>query len=163
MLRPLLLVAAVAAGAALIWVALRPATSGQRQSSNLEHAQSKPAISAAPDRERGTPTHERPLAPRPLAPIASEAAPTAAAATTEPEDGSTVRVVIRTKPDGARFFLDGKRVGKAPFTVDLPKGKVQRYSVWLEGYGARAVVVDGSDRDILLGLVREAPDATPAR
>lgn len=161
-LRPTLLVAAVLVGALLIWIAMRPSSTGRQRPDERAGGSPYPATPPAPARASAPPGRERPLAPSPVeAPTAATVA-SAAASGAAADEASTLRVVLRTKPDGARIFLDGRRVGNSPLTVDLPRGKVRRYSVWLEGYVMRAVVVDGSEPELLLGLVPEAPPPAPA-
>ncbi len=161
-LRPTLLGAAVLVGALLIWVAMRPSSSGRPRPEERVGGSPGPATPPAPARASGPPGRERPLAPSPGAASTPVSVASAVASRAVADEASTVRVVIRTKPDRARIFLDGRRVGNSPLAVDLPRGKVRRYSVWLEGHAMRAVVVDGSAPEILLGLVPEAPPPAPA-
>jgi hypothetical protein len=147
-LRPVLVGLAVATGCVFLWLAMRPADPGASATAISMGAPRSPMASAPAAAGRG-------VAPAPVAApalIGSGEDPAAGAPDAQ-ANGATMRVVIRTKPEGARFYLDGKRMGAAPLTVDLPRGKVLRYSVWLNGYGTRVVVVDGSEREMEVGLV----------
>jgi TolB-like protein len=66
------------------------------------------------------------------------------------------RVVIRTRPEGARLSIDGKSVGRSPLDVTLTGGR-HTVRVNMEGYDPTErtlTVVAGVDENLELDLVR---------
>jgi serine/threonine protein kinase len=81
---------------------------------------------------------------KPVAVTPSKAAPQT------PSNGETGTLVVESRPDGATIFLDGKRIGTTPLTLDV---KVGQYTVGLDipGYKrwASTVKVTSGDRSRL--------------
>jgi hypothetical protein len=58
------------------------------------------------------------------------------------------------------LFWHGKAVGTCPFVLELQPGEKHAYELGMPGYVTRKVVLDGSKREISIGL-RPEP-ASPA-
>ena len=85
---------------------------------------------------------------------ADSAAPKAAspAASASPDTAGTYKVTLTSVPPKVQFYRFGKRVGVAPFVLELPNGERRSYEAGLTGYVTRKVVVDGSKREIKVSL-----------
>jgi hypothetical protein len=81
---------------------------------------------------------------KPVAVTPSKAAPQT------PSKGETGTLVVDSRPDGATIFLDGKRIGTTPLTLDV---KVGQYTVGLDipGYKrwASTVKINSGERSRL--------------
>jgi hypothetical protein len=76
---------------------------------------------------RATPAPGRGAANRAATPPAKAAAPTAA----KPESGS---LVVESRPSGASVYLDGRRVGTTPLTLDTIKAGQYTIGLDIDGY-----------------------------
>jgi len=70
----------------------------------------------------------------------------------------TVPVRINIWPEGTRLYLKGRPVGRAPFTLRVPRGTKHVYEAVLPGYAPRRVIIDGSKKVIDVSLKREESD-----
>lgn len=115
----------------------KPATAPVKPAPNAKPA-TNAAAKAAP-----TPAAGR-GANKPVAVTPSKAAPQT------PSKGETGTLVVESRPDGAIIFLDGKRIGTTPLTLDV---KVGQYTVGIDipGYKrwASTVKVNSGERSRL--------------
>ncbi|MBN2197000.1 MAG: PEGA domain-containing protein, partial [Polyangiaceae bacterium] len=154
--QPILLLLAVVAGVWLLWLAMKP-------SDPPRIAEEERAIGAGPPRTTaadvaGAEKPERPSAPQPFPTEVTVSTPSSAASSVaSAETAPVTHIVINSKPQGARLYENGKRIGTTPYAIDLPKGKVRRFAVFMDGYATRSVVVNGGHKKVLVGLVREEP------
>ena len=112
----------------------------------------------------------------PSAPSVASAAGTSAAMAPEAvvlgdagaSDGDdTIPVRINIWPEGTRLYLRGRPVGRAPFTLRIPRGTKHVYEAVLPGYAPRRVIIDGSKKVVDVSLKKEEleseqPSPTPA-
>jgi eukaryotic-like serine/threonine-protein kinase len=112
------------------------ATAPVKSAPNAKPSTNAAAKAAPPLAARG--------ANKPVAVTPSKAAPQT------PSKGETGTLVVESRPDGATIFLDGKRIGTTPLTLDV---KVGEYTVGLDipGYKrwASTVKVTSGDRSRL--------------
>jgi hypothetical protein len=112
------------------------ATAPVKSAPNAKPSTNAAAKAAPPAAARG--------ATKPVAVTPSKAAPQT------PSKGETGTLVVESRPDGAIIFLDGKRIGTTPLTLDV---KVGQYTVGLDipGYKrwASTVKVTSGDRSRL--------------
>jgi hypothetical protein len=125
---------------------------------SIEPAAAPSAASAVPEASATTAPSPPPRASADVAPSAVAAPPAAGSA--EPsrsaDQANGITVTVNTLPPKAQFFHFGKRVGTAPFVVQLKPGERHAYEVGLPGHITRRLVLDGSKTEITLGL-RDAP------
>lgn len=75
--------------------------------------------------------------------------------------GGVIRIQVESDPPGARLFWHGKAVGTCPFVLELQPGEKHAYELGMPGYVTRKVVLDGSKREISIGL-RPDPASPPS-
>jgi len=115
-------------------------------------AQAKPVAPVAPQAADSAAASATPAAA--AAAAATDGAAAAAAAT---PSGATLHINVDSDPPGARMFWRGKEVGTTPFVLELQPGEKHAYELGLPGFTTRKVVIDGSKTDITVGL---RPDPT---
>jgi hypothetical protein len=113
-----------------------------------------------PDRASVTRPRSPKPAPSATSPSASETAATpetaAAAATAsapETSPGKT-QVQLNVKPVGALVFESGKRLGKAPLTVEIEPGQERTLDIMARGYAMRKLTLDASQEQVDVALKR---------
>jgi serine/threonine protein kinase len=122
----------------------KPATAPVKSAANAAKPSTNAAAKAAP-----TPAAGR-GANKPVAVTPSKAAPQT------PSKGDTGTLVVESRPDGATIFLDGKRIGTTPLTLDV---KVGNYTVGLDipGYKrwASTVKINSGERSRLAASLEQ--------
>src|SRR5262249_41196224 len=115
----------------------KPATGPVKSAPNAKPS-TNAAVKAAPTLAAGRGSN------KPVAVTPSKAAPQT------PSKGETGTLVVESRPDGATIFLDGKRIGTTPLTLDV---KVGQYTVGIDipGYKrwASTVKVNSGERSRL--------------
>lgn len=126
-----------------------------------------PAPDAAPAPMAGTEAAAaEPAAPAPAAPALPPAqespiAPDTSGGTPAAAETGNVLVVVKVRPDDARIYRKGKQVGSSGMTVELAPGERRAFEVTKRGYVTRKLVVDGTAKEVFIGLRPEPGTATP--
>ncbi len=79
-------------------------------------------------------------------------------------NGPTQRVRVRTRPDGAQVFLNGRPIGKTPATAVVSRWGMHRVRIEMEGYKTFEVPLaktfnDNASANIFIGGVWIVVDA----
>lgn len=122
-----------------------------------------PAVASPPPEAAPAESAAAPLdSASPAGPTAdTTSAPAASTPATVGEGGPAIPIQVVSDPPGARLFWRGKAVGTTPFVLELQPGEKHAYELGMPGYVTRRVVLDGSKREISIGL-RPDPAAPPS-
>jgi hypothetical protein len=84
--------------------------------------------------------------------------PTPSAGEPVPSDEGLTEGPVTTiymAPDCAELYRKGKRVGRSGVRVRTPEGKKRVYEVVCPGHGTRKLTLDGSHKELMIGLRRK--------
>jgi hypothetical protein len=100
-------------------------------------------------------------APVPVASAAPSPVPAEEKAAAPEASGDLVVVTVTAVPPDARFFYKGRAVSGSPMRVELKPGEKRSFEIGRPGFRTRKVVVDGSQKEMTVGMRPEAarPDA----
>jgi pyruvate dehydrogenase E2 component (dihydrolipoamide acetyltransferase) len=147
---------------------LPPAPAEPAQLEPAPAPEPEPVASAAVEAEASAvasasaaPSAEPAAAPVAAASAAPTPAPAEEKAAAPEASGDLVVVTVTAVPPDARFFYKGRAVSGSPMRVELKPGEKRSFEIGRPGFRTRKVVVDGSQKEMTVGMRPEAarPDA----
>lgn len=133
--------------------ALAPEAASLMVAGSRSVTDSRPAESAAKDRDKPVVSSQPPASVAAPA-LPAPSSPEPGASTVESEQLRTVQVQVR--PGDARIYDGKQKLGVGKVEVKLAPGEKKALLLEAIGYRSRKVVIDGSTSRVVVGMLRES-------
>ena len=70
----------------------------------------------------------------------------------ESDSNDRVRILVKSRPTGAKVLRRGKEIGKTPLLIEIGKGEHRIFEVGLPASGYRRLSLDGEKTEVLVNI-----------